>query len=36
MNFKDLIQEELSRLDRINALKSRYLDEPVFKFAVVR
>ena len=36
MNFKDLIQEELSRLDKIKALKSRYLDEPVFRFAVVR
>lgn len=36
MNFKDLILEELSRLDRINALKSRYLDEPVFVFAVVQ
>jgi hypothetical protein len=36
MNFNRVIQEELSRLDRINALKSRYLDEPVFKFAVVR
>lgn len=36
MKFNTLIQEELSRLDKIKALKSRYLDEPVFRFAVVQ
>jgi hypothetical protein len=36
MNFNSLIQEELSRLDRIKLLKSRALDEPEFIFARVQ
>jgi hypothetical protein len=42
MKFNDIVskllneEEQLSRLDRINLLKSRALDEPVFRFAVVQ